>query len=66
MEYAEIHTSNNKKFKSAGERLLFAADVRHHKSCYNVFRSPRWNKKTIVKEKTCGESSEDELLNLIG
>ena len=51
--YAEIDISNNTKLKSAGERILlalstkslFAADVGYSKSCHDVFRSPKCNKK---------------------
>ena len=73
IEYAEIDISNNTKFKSAGERLLltlstkslFAADVGYHKSCYDMFHLPKWNKKKSVEENNCRQSSVDELLNLI-
>ena len=58
----KTHISNNTKFKSAGERILltlstkslFAANVGYHKSCYDVFRSPKSNKKKSVDENTCG------------
>ena len=61
IEYTEIHISNNTKFKSVGERILltlsaksmFAADVGYHKSCYDVFRSPKWNKKKSVEKNNC-------------
>ena len=73
IEYAEIHIYNNTKFKSVGERILltlstksfFAADVGYHKSCYNVFHSPKWNKRKSVEENKCSPSFIDELLNLI-
>ena len=73
IEYTEIHISNNTKFKSVGERILltlsaksmFAADVGYHKSCYDVFRSPKWNKKKSVEKNNCHQSSIDKLLNLI-
>ena len=60
IEYAEIHISNNTNFKRAGERILrtlstkplFAADVGYHKSCYDVFRSPKLNKKKVWKKTT--------------
>ena len=73
IKYAEIHISNNIKFKTAGEKILltlstyslFAADLGYHKSCHDVIRSPKWNKKKSVEENSCGQSSVDELLNLI-
>ena len=73
IKYAEIHISNNTKFKGVGKRILltlstkslFAPDIGYHKSCYDVFRSRKWNKKKSVEENTCGQSSVDELLNLI-
>ena len=73
IEYAEIHVSNNTKFKGAAEKILltlssktlFVADVGYHKSCYDAFRSPKWNKKKITRNTTCKKSSVGELLNLI-
>ena len=71
-EYTEIRIFNNTKFKSAGERILLTlstkslfAAVRYLKSCYDVFRSPKCNKKKSVEENNSGQSSVDELLNLI-
>ena len=72
MEYAEIYISNNTKFKSVGDRilltlftkLLFVADVGYHRSCYDVFCSPKWNEKKSVEENPCGQFSVDEILNL--
>ena len=65
--------SNNTKLKSPAARtlltlstkLLLAADVGYHKSCYDVFCSPKWNKKKSVDESNHRQSSIDELLNLI-
>ena len=55
--YAEIDISNNTKLKSAGERILLAlstkslfAAVGYSKSCHNVFRSPKCNKKKVWKK----------------
>ena len=46
-------------------KSMFAADVGYHKSCYDVFRSPKWNKKKSVEKNNCHQSSIDKLLNLI-
>ena len=46
-------------------KLLLAADVGYHKSCYDVFCSPKWNKKKSVEENNRRQSSVDELLNVI-
>ena len=64
--------SNNTKLKSPAARtlltlstkLLLAADIGYHKSCYDVFCSPKWNKKKNVEENNRRQSSVDELLNL--
>ena len=47
-------------------KSLFAADVGYHNnSCYDVFSSPKWNKKRSLEESNCCQFSVDELLNLI-
>ena len=71
-----IHVESQTKYKDGGERILrtlatnsslFAADVGYHKSCYESFRSPKWNKEkeNYEKEKDSENDTIDELLNLV-
>ena len=57
-EFAQIHVENCTKFQGAGHRILlnssttaifFAANVGHHKSCYQAFRAPSWKKLNLKK-----------------
>ena len=62
-EFAQIHVENCPGFPDAGQRILLnlsttttlsAVNVGYHKSCYQAFRAPSWQR-THSQEMHCSE-----------
>ena len=73
-EFAEIHVKNCTNFQDAGNRILsncsinsslFSATVGYHKSCYQAFRAPSWQKVNSDKPFTFEKDCVEELVGVI-
>ena len=66
-KFANIHKSDDTKYKDAAQRILlqqnvstlFAANVSYHKDCYQSFRSPYWERSS-QKSKSDKITHDDE------
>ena len=73
-EFAQIHVENCTKFQDVGNRIqlnssinssLFSANVRYHKSFYQIFRAPSGKKVNSDKPFTFEKDCMEELVGVI-